>query len=181
MQAGRGRRRGLRLCKSVSRGWDGSCTSTISFSFVSPPGTLQLPSPHLSPPLLVLQPKVSSGQVRRGKERAAEGRAELEGMGGGERQHGKKRKGGGRGREGPGSQEKRGGRAGAPPLTPQGQKSEASLEKPPSHSLNSPSSHFPEVWGKFPKSRCRVFHSCCAGSWEDSQVNLTQHPLLRGF
>lgn len=49
----------------MSRAWDGSCRSTISFSFVSLAGA-QPPQRRTSgPPVRVLEPRVSSGWVRR--------------------------------------------------------------------------------------------------------------------
>lgn len=101
----------------MSRSWDGSRTSTISFSFVSLSGTGEQRRSGLGPPLLVLEPKVSSVQVGRGPGRAAERRAELEGVGGRERQR-EEEEGGERPGERPGRQEERGGWAGAPATSP---------------------------------------------------------------
>lgn len=118
--------------------------STVSFSFVSLPGTQPQPCPGLGPPLLALEPKISSGQVRTGRGRGAEGRAKLSGVGGREEE-------GGRRGEGPGSQEERGGWAGAPPLHPTGPEAEASLGKAPSHSPSSaPAPTFRKFGGNSP-------------------------------
>lgn len=142
----------------MSRAWDGSCRSTISFSFVSLSGARQQPHQGLRgvgrgiPQLWVLEPKL-------GKERAwgaAGGRGGLEGVGEGRRPEEEEGRGG---EQRPRGREQRGG------SSLRGQRAEVSLGRPPSHSLSParhpfsrPSPYFLEVWGKRPKFLYQVFH-----------------------